>query len=280
MADPVIEAASADPAVLAAIADADARAAGTADENGVAKPPVPAADEKPDWVEDKFWDAEKKTVNTEALAASYAALQAKLSGKADEPVVDPAVEPKVEGEQDIAPVAKALADAGMDFDAINAEYQADGDIKPETRAKLEAAFGKPMVDNYFAGLASQEAAASAEYAKTIHDAVGGADKYAEMLAWAGENLSPADAATYDRIATGGDAAAAALAASGLYAKFNAAGGVAPALLEGKPPASNSQGYATLQDMTNDMKDARYQRDAAFRAGVDRKIAASSGLGSR
>ena len=48
-------------------------------------PPAPAADGRPDWCEEKFWNAETKEVRADALAKSYKELQARFKGGVDVP---------------------------------------------------------------------------------------------------------------------------------------------------------------------------------------------------
>ncbi|OHB39592.1 MAG: hypothetical protein A2882_16290 [Phenylobacterium sp. RIFCSPHIGHO2_01_FULL_70_10] len=270
-------------ALDAAVAEAHARFDGKATDDNT----PPASQEtpqdggeqqkpqKPEWVEDKFWDAEKGEVKYEDLAKSYQELQRKLSEK-------PQGDQKPEGQEtpagDASAVAQALAAAGIDFNAVNAEYQEAGDVKPETRAKLEAAFGKELVDNYFAGLKAQEAQFSATYASEVKGSVGGDEQYAAMIAWARDNVPANEVAEYDRIVQGGDVAAAKMAAQAMFARFNAAGGKEPSLIGGgRTNAVEAVGYPNIQAMARDMGDPRYRTDAAFRAEVDRKVEASTAL---
>jgi hypothetical protein len=63
-------------------------------------PPPPAADGRPDWCEEKFWNAETKEVRADALAKSYKELQSRFKASADVPPKEPGdykIEP-LEGE--------------------------------------------------------------------------------------------------------------------------------------------------------------------------------------
>lgn len=236
-------------------------------------PDAPAKAEKPSWVEDKFWDAEKGEVNAEAMAKSYAELQKKLSN----PAAEEADEAPAAAD-DTAPVAKALAAAGLSFEAIDAEYQASGEVSPDTMAKLVANFGQSVVDNYFSGLKAQEANLSAAYNDAVYGAVGGQEQYGAMVQWAAANASPEQIAEFNAAVNSGDQMKASLAAKVMYGSFTENGGKAPNLVNGgKTATAAEQGYASIEQMGKDLNSAQYREDPAFRRQVDAKVEVSTVL---
>ncbi len=90
--------------------------------------PPPAADGRPDWCEEKFWNAETKEVRADALAKSYTELQKRFKGGVDLPPKDAAeytVEP-LEGETWNLPeeAAKPFQAWAHDLGLNNKQYNA------------------------------------------------------------------------------------------------------------------------------------------------------------
>lgn len=113
-----------------------------------------------------------------------------------------------------------------------------------------------------------------------YQAVGGAEKYAEMVDYAKQNLTPEQIGIYDQAVNGVDSNVAMLAVQGLQAmhqlnqmqNFGQEG-------EMTHPASGglnvAQGYETRSDMMADMADPRYQTDESFVNRVMQKMAISN-----
>lgn len=236
-----------------------------------ANPPPAEKPTKPEWLPEKFWDAEKGEVKTEDLAKSYGELEKKGSKK-----VEPAPPPKKDGEQ--APEAdaakKAAESAGVDFGALDAEYQTDGKLSDESYAKLaEKGFPRERVDAYIAGVTAQ----SASLMKAAHDAAGGAEQFAAVQAWASTNVSEAELKAYNELVASGDPSKIAMAVQSLSTKHAEA--------EGRPPlrmvdgSGNGAGvgdrYESRAQMTADMRNPLYKTDSAFRAKVEAKLGRSS-----
>ncbi len=268
---------SIEAAVAQAEAEHQARVTGKAqpgDETPPAQEEAPTTEKaaKPDWVEDKFWDAEKGEVNTEALAKSYQELQRKQSQPPKE-----GEQAKTEGEQDAA-AKDALSAAGFEFQALATEFETNGDFTPDTKAKLEAAFGKELVADYVTAKQAQFAAVGNSFVSEVQAAAGGAEAYTAIAAWAADTLSPAEQAIYNSDVQSGDVRRASLAASNLAARFTAEGGKAPSLLAtGKTGSASDAGYASMEQMGSDLSSPRYRIDPAFRREVDAKVEASRHL---
>lgn len=220
---------------------------------------------KPDWVPEKFWDAEKGEVRTEELAKSYQELESNRSKP-------PADEKPAEGEADPDAAAKDVLKAnGFEFQALATEFEENGNFKPETLAKLETTFGKELVADYVQAKQAQFAAAAGDFNTQVMAAAGGAEGYKAATAWAAQNLTPQEIAEFDAHVTSGDATRAKLAATALAARFEASGGKAPSLVNGGNSPTGNGGYGSMDEMSRDVDNPLYKTDPAFRDKVDAKI---------
>lgn len=252
----------------------DKQAAAAKDAAGANPPPAVPAEKpaKPEWVPEKFWDAEKGEVKTEDMAKSYGELEKKASGK--KPADAPAAKKDGEAATADADAAKQVAEAaGVDFAALDTEYQTDGKLSDESYAKLaEKGIPRDRVDAYIAGVQAQ----SASLMKAAHDAAGGAEQFAAVQAWAAENANPADLQAYNDLVQTGDPAKIAMAVQAITAKHAEA--------EGRPPSRMVDGsgngsvpgerYESRAQMTADMRNPLYKSDPAFRAKVAAKLSRS------
>lgn len=180
---------------------------------------------------------------------------------------------------DAAVAAKATADtaaakavtekAGIDYDALTVEFNENGELSPETYAKLEAGgIPKAMVDSYIAG---QQAIAQDIQNAAFALAGGSKESYEQMTAWAKANLPAEEVAKYNELVGSNSKANVSLAVTGLFARYTAANGFNPTHQEqGSNRTPNAQAYGSLQEMVRDMHNPLYQKDPAFRAKVEAK----------
>lgn len=263
--------------------------------------------ERPAHVPEKFWDAEKGEVRTEALLKSYGELEkGKPATTPAAPAVDPAVKAHADKKTELqtaydAVMAKAdatadeiraahkalkdhgeppkpaqpagdpLAGTGLNMADFNAEFAADGKLSDASYEKLsKAGIPQEMVNAYIAG----QKAIAEEQRQSSFKVTGGEENYNKMLDWAKANLSNGEKVAFNEaVATSAEARN--LAITGLFQKFTAANGSEPSLLGGNSGASAPTGYASTAEMKADMRDPRYRNDAAFRKQVERKVAATT-----
>lgn len=225
---------------------------------------APAKAERPPNVPEKFWDAEKGAVRTDALLASYSELEKTRSA------------PKPEGEQ--PPVTdeaaqKAAGEAGLDFNAYADEYAKTGDLSKESREAIrKAGIPDTMLEGYIEGAKARAALAQQTFDNDVKDSIGGEKAFTEIASWAKDNLSAEDLTAYNAAVSSGDAARAKFALKSVKMQFDAKGEKLPALAQGRNSAGNAGAvYDNQEAMFADMGDPRYQNDAAFRAKVDAKI---------
>ena len=220
-----------------------------------------AGADRPEWLPEKF-----KTV--EEMAASYKELEAKQSGKA---TVETPVAPTANPTQ--AAAESAVASAGLDMAALQAEYARDGTLSPESFAALAAkGFDRQAFDNYVEGRQAVQTAFEADVKVATP---GGSDKYPEMMEWAKVNLNPAEIEAYNAAMNTSNRDQAKLAIAGLGARFSAAVGHEPNLQGGRVNGGIDDSYQSLAQMKAAMADPKYKSDPAYRKSVAQKLERSS-----
>ncbi len=231
----------------------------TVDENGTVKlraaetPATPPTAERPSWLPQKFATAED-------MAKSYNELETKLG------------QPKPE-----APKKAAPAKASTDFASITKEYSETGELTAASAAALEAAgLSLEDVNTFVEG----QKAVAARITNTVSEALGGADKLEATLEWARTNLEAEQAEAFDSAVRSGNVAMIKLAARGVAEAYAEANGSDPALVTGEtvPRSSDDPPFTSSYLMVEAMKDVRYEKDAAYRAMIERRLAKSDLFG--
>jgi len=228
-----------------------------ADELEKANSPV----ERPEWLPEKF-------ASVEQMAEAYKNLEQKLGSQGQEEQTEE-VEYEEQGEMpDSSQVEQVITEAGMDFNAMQAEYAQNGGLSDETYEALnENGFPPELVDSWIQG---QEALVN-NFQSSIFEQVGGQDNYAQILSWASENLSEAEIQAYDNAIDSGDLGTVQLALSGLQTKFQSDAGVDPSLFEGQSTTTSGGAYGSWAEATVDIGNPRYENDPAFREQVAAKL---------
>jgi hypothetical protein len=218
--------------------------------------------ERPENIPEKFWDAEKGEVNIEAMAKSYAELEkARSKGESSK-----------EGEQ--AAAEEAVEAAGLDMAALQAEYDTNGELTDESYEALgKVGISKEMVDQFIKGAEAQ----AMEIQSELLEPVGGSlEAYTEMTAWAADNLSDKEVDDFNKVLDSGNVAAIKAAVANLNAKYTDANGSEPGRqLNGKGGNGGTSVYESTADLMKDMQNPEYERNPAFRAKVEAKLARSS-----
>lgn len=210
--------------------------------------PEETTEERPDWLPEGFNTAEE-------LAKAYEELAAK--GEKSEETQEAAEE--------------AVAKAGLDMSALEAEFDAEGALSEKSLKALEdVGISKDMVDAYIQG----QQAMIQVYENSVMEAAGGRENYEAMIKWAGASMDAEEIEAYDEAVNSFDMKKAKFAVASLKARFEAKFGKAPEKsLDGKG-ATAEGGYGSTAEMERDMNDPRYHTDPAFRSSVQRKIANS------
>jgi len=217
--------------------------------------------ERPEWLPEKF-----KT--PEDLANSYAALEKKMSS-GDSPDT-PAVP---ETEIPTSEASEVAENAGLDFDALQTEYQANQGLTDDTYESLaKSGIPREVVDSYIAG--QEELATSMR--TSMFDSVGGKETYTTMMEWASTNLNAGEVDAYNTTMNSGNTDQIQMSVLGLKARYTAANGSDPKLISGDTTAANAGGrFDSVAQLTEAMRDPRYAKDSAFRQSVQNKLSNSS-----
>jgi hypothetical protein len=235
----------------------------------------PPADDRPEWLPEKF-------KSPEDLAKAYGELEKKFSTRTKElPVEETPTDENAEEENDNTDepetvedeARKTVEDAGLDFDELSTKYWENGELDQASYEKLEkAGIPKAIVDQYIAG---QEALLTATR-NSVYESVGGETRYAEMTQWAADNLSKDEVIAYNRAVNSGDMASAMMAVKGLKARYDADAGFEPSReVRGETAKTGASTYRSIAELEKDMGDKRYWNDPAFRKDVERKLARSN-----
>lgn len=206
----------------------------------------PAKAERPDWLPEKFWDAEKGAPMVDALAKSYAELE-KQRGKPEEQAKE---EP-----------------AGVDYEALGRKYIDEGKLDEGDYESLEkAGIPRALVDTYLEG----QQALAASIVQSAYDAVGGEQEYNSMMQWARANKSEKELDRFDeQISKDRDTTLQAVKA--MRADYISARGTPDKTIEGGGPVSGDV-FQSAQEVVEAMSDPRYKKDPAYRAMIHRKLA--------
>lgn len=204
---------------------------------------------RPDNVPEKFWDAQKGVVNTEALLRSYSELERMRSNP---PATPPAPPAPTNNKIDTAAIDAELAQGGQLSEATYQKYEAQG-------------VPRDMLDRYVSGLNAEVTA----FKSKVFEAVGGEGSFDAMRSWAAANLPKAEIEAFNDALTG-SVEQALLAVHGLKARYEATNGALPKLLGGggRPGADT---YNSWAEVTTAMRDARYETDPAYRKTVEDKL---------
>lgn len=242
---------------------------------------VPQPNARPDNVPEKFWDASKGAVNTEALLKSYTELEKARAPQeqAPAPAAEAEAKPSSDGRVKVEEKQAQDANAAL-FDGARTEWAEKQELSAETYENLQkAGYPRQMVDMYLAGVRAE----TEKTLSTLYGYVGDQATFDAMTQWAGTAMSKEEAEAYNSALD--NPALRENAVRGLYARYQAANAAAPKPSEGNlvtPSGANAMSgetYTSRDQLIADQKDPRYQTDSAFRANVAAKLERSRQAGS-
>lgn len=169
-------------------------------------------------------------------------------------------------------VSNALDKKGVDYNALADEYLANGKLSDKSMAALEAA-GIPaeMVNDYIKGY---EARAELER-NELAECVGGREAMEEIINWAANNLKKEEIITLNAIRNKFELESVLI---GLKSKMEEKEGKTPNYQKGTGDKPTINGFRSQAEMFEAIKDPKYNKDEAYRADVQKKIAASREAG--
>ena len=162
----------------------------------------------------------------------------------------------------------------------------NGTLTDEMYSDLaDAGFNKTMVDAYLQGVRQQvgfeesetttaEPILNDQEVAEVHAIAGGKNGYEQLMAWASDNISDADAKNFDEVIETGNKAAVTFAVKALMGQYEDAVGRDTNLVTGKK-SSPKEVYKSMAQVVSDMSDPRYDRDEAYRDDVQEKLARSN-----
>lgn len=213
---------------------------------------------RPDWLPEKFWNAESKQANLEALAKSYAELEKSRGTTPQAPAQAQTTE---------ATQSPQGEDASW-LDKYSQEVSASGALSEASYAELAAkGFSKAVVDRFIAG----EQAQASQARDSVLSTVGGAEAFENLKTWAAGNLTADELNTFNKqVVASVDSSKMAL--QWLKTRYEQANGSTPKLLTGGTSAAPSNGFRSQEEVVSAIRDPRYGRDPAYRAEVQRRLA--------
>lgn len=225
---------------------------------------------RPDYIPEKFWDAETGKPRLEAAFTSYSELERKQSGAPADPA--PAVEPSAEP---AAPTeglftAEKMAEYG-------AAVAAGGLTAEQTAAFAEANIPQEIVDRFVGTISDGSNAIDT----AVIDVLGSRENFDAASGWLTENGTPAQIDAYNDAINSGSEGVARMAAENLKRMHGAA--------TSAPPTSRVNGTSTpvttgpelfqgWGDVTESVNNPLYKTSESFRAQHMARLKASSAAG--
>lgn len=206
-----------------------------------------------------------KYKNAEELEAAYLELQKKLGEQSSDTPTEEAEETEEES-SDGSLLDQLWEQAKADkYDDATLQQLSKSD--PTELAKMYLDYRSKAENNVQAQMTEADAT-------NLKNAVGGEEKYNEMISWAGQNMTEQEISLYDSIMDRGDPAAAYFAVQALSYRYQDANGFEGNLVQGKSP-STSPGFRSQAELVQAMSDPRYDNDPAYRQDVARKLERSN-----
>ena len=168
---------------------------------------------------------------------------------------------------------EVLESKGFDYQALTEEFQANGDLTPETRDKLAKQGLTPeLVDAYIEGQKAIVQRAMEDIASTV----GGMENMATIVDWAKANLSEEEKKSIDAVH---DPAVIKILLKDLERRMNDSEGYVPqAQLQGGAGDVRGDYFESMAEVEEAINDPRYSKDPVYRAKVAQKLTASREAG--
>ena len=227
---------------------------------------APEVAEMPKGGDEKFYNAENGEYDWQGHAQHLLDEQEQKAQEAPK-----AEAPKAEEAPDQDAAKQAVANAGLDWQELEAELGGNGlAFKPETRQKIiDAGIPADVVDMHVEMM--QHYAAS--HQRNIHEAFGGKDEYEQAMADFSSKADPHEKSMIAEMLS--DPGRYQLAARMLQ---NQAGAAKPHLRGERPePAQEAKPYASQEELDRAIASdrQRYRKDPDYRAQIEARAAASS-----
>ena len=160
--------------------------------------------------------------------------------------------------------------------------QNEGTLTDEMYETLNnAGLNKELVDSYLQGVRA-DAGFNTTTAPTLSDPeiqeiqsiAGGKAGYEQLMTWASENMTDADAKNFDEVIETANKAAVTFAVKALMGQYEDAVGRDSNLIQGKA-SKPTETYRSMAEVVRDMGNPLYDTDEAYRDDVRRKLEISN-----
>jgi len=226
-----------------------------------------------------------KFKSAEDLEKAYLELQKKLGQKDKTDGAESGEESEAESESTEESAEESTDELATEKDTIlkaSEEYYANNnELKPETLQKLKELPSDKLIEAYIELQKNNPTVAprplSDADAADIVKSVGGEASYNETLAWAADNLTPAEVAAYDNVVNTGNKDAIFFAVQALNQRYKDAVGFEGNQVSGKAVKNTVKGFRSQAELARAINDPRYRTDPAYRLDVETKLEASGDL---
>ncbi len=248
-----------------------------------------------------------KYKTTEDLESAYKELEKKLGDK-EQGLEREASEETTDEPQQLDPATFYNEDGSVNYDVANEVYgeqvsnifknaeidpfkmnehfmENNGTLSDEMYDTLgKAGLNKSIVDSYLEGVRQQTGYDSSQADPAapiltdqeiaeVQGIAGGKAGYEQLMAWATDNLSDADAKNFDEVVETGNKAAVTFAIKALMGQYEDAQGRDSNLITGKQ--SPTPTYRSMAEVVRDMNNPLYDQDESYRDDVRRKLELSN-----
>lgn len=171
-----------------------------------------------------------------------------------------------------ADAEKLLEGAGISYKDLQKEYNETGAISDESREKLlKSGIAGEFIDNYIKG---QKAVLDVEL-NEISQCIGGRENLSSILEWAGKNLAQDEKISINAVR---DKNLLKIILKDLKLRMEEKEGIMPKYTKGSNAKVSQNVFRSKAEMYDAISNPRYKRDEAYRADVQRAIAASMRAG--
>lgn len=213
-----------------------------------------------------------KYKSAEELEQAYIELQKKLGSPEQE---QPEAPQETEEVEEVDPIAQA-------FETADVEFSSNGELSAETLGKLSEMSSEDLIKAYLdyqsklgpVDEAPQGVELSDQDVSEIHNSVGGAEKYQQLVQWAAQNFSEQEIQAFDNVVESGNKNAINFALQALKSRYTDAVGFEGEMLQGKAAASQDV-FRSQAELVRAMNDPRYDKDPAYRQDIYDKLDRSS-----
>ncbi len=210
--------------------------------------------DRPEWLPEKFENAEE-------LAKAYSNLEKDYHAKErdDEKAQVTAEQQAIQDSVNSA-VSKATE-----------EFEQNGELTDLTYSNLEkAGINRELVEMYVKGFESVKQ----DSTNQMMSEVGGKENYDAMSTWAASALTDEELHAYNNSVDSGDLSTSKMAIKGMYARFLRDGGEPVSIEKGQVAGASIAPFNSTAQVTDAMRDPRYQKDPAYRAHVEKRLSIS------